>query len=83
MYTYVFAITTVGNTCFRRAVADRLEDFKQCQQVKDRQGMASVVQSIVDKVHTAGGRFIDQNWKGIVSGSKSGARMPLLRSCKW
>jgi hypothetical protein len=29
--------------------------------------MSLVVQSIVDTVHNSGGRFIDQNWKGVVS----------------
>jgi hypothetical protein len=57
---------TAGNAFFRRAVADRLEDFKQHQQAKNRHGMASVVKAIADEVHKSGGRFIDQNWKGIV-----------------
>jgi hypothetical protein len=57
---------TVGNAFFRRAVADRLEDYKQHQQAKNRHGMASVVKAIADEVHKSGGRFIDQNWRGTV-----------------
>jgi hypothetical protein len=47
-------------------VADRLEDYKQHQQAKNRHGMASVVEAIADEVHKSGGRFIDQNWRGTV-----------------
>jgi hypothetical protein len=57
---------TAGNAFFRRAVADRLEDYKQHQQAKNRRGMASVVRAIADEVHKSGGRFIDQNWRGMV-----------------
>ena len=57
----------VGNAYFRQAVAARLGDYKRYQQEKDRQGMSSVVQSIIDHVHGSGGRFIDQNWRGMVS----------------
>jgi hypothetical protein len=58
---------TVGNALFRQAVADRLEEYKQQQLTKNRHGMASVVQAIADEVHKAGGRFMDQNWRGVVS----------------
>jgi hypothetical protein len=47
-------------------VADRLEEYTQHQQTKNRHGMASVVQAIADEVHESGGRFIDQNWRGVV-----------------
>jgi hypothetical protein len=47
-------------------VLDRLEDYKQHQQAKNRHGMASVVKAIADEVHKSGGRFIDQNWRGMV-----------------
>ena len=30
---------------------------------KDRKGMNEVVQSIIDKVHASGGRFMEQNWR--------------------
>jgi uncharacterized membrane protein YbaN (DUF454 family) len=57
---------TAGNAFFRRAVADRMEDYKQHQQAKNRHGMASVVKAIANEVHKSGGRFIDQNWRGTV-----------------
>jgi hypothetical protein len=57
----------VGNTLFRNAVAEHLERYKCFQQAKDRHGMGLVVQEIIDQVHKVGGRFIDQNWRGVVS----------------
>jgi hypothetical protein len=58
---------TVGNALFRQAVADRWEEYTQHQQTKNRRGMASVIQAIADEVHKAGGRFMDQDWRGMVS----------------
>jgi hypothetical protein len=47
-------------------VAEQLNDFKYHQSQKNRHGMSQVVQRIVQKVHATGGRFMDQNWRGMV-----------------
>ena len=58
--------TVAGNTYFRQVVAEQLNDFKYYQSQKNRHGMSLVVQRIVQKVHDTGGRFMDQNWRGMV-----------------
>ena len=55
-----------GNAYFRQVVAEQLDDFKRHQASKNRYAMAQVVQHIVQKVHDTGGRFMDQNWRGVV-----------------
>jgi hypothetical protein len=59
-------IHTAGNAYFRQVVAEQLNDFKYHQSQKNRHGMSMVVQRIVQKVHETGGRFMDQNWRGMV-----------------
>ena len=39
--------------------------YKLCWKRKDREGMDLVVQSIIDKIHSKGGRFMEQNWRKI------------------
>ena len=55
-----------GNAFFRQVVAEQLNDFKWYQSQKNRHGMGIVVQRIVQRVHDTGGRFMDQNWRGMV-----------------
>ena len=63
---WMLDVIIVGNALFRRAVSEHLDDYKTFQLTKDRIGMAHVVQQIIDHVHASGGRFIDQNWRGMV-----------------
>ena len=59
-------VRTAGNAYFRQVVAEALPDFKLFQSQKNRHGMSMVVQRIVQHVHDTGGRFMDQNWRGMV-----------------
>lgn len=65
LYTHAHN-STAGNAYFRQVVAEQLNDFKLYQSQKNRHGMSMVVQRIIQKVHDTGGRFIDQNWRGMV-----------------
>ena len=54
---------TAGNAFYRQAILEHCTRYKEYWLRKDRKGMDLIVQSIIDKVHGAGGRFMEQNWR--------------------